>query len=61
MSTSPISRPSSPIDVETKVLKGLTVPETDYVQYGDYYFWSQNAAARYHTPILNAFLDTYLK
>lgn len=47
--------------VQTKVLKGLTIPETDYVEYGEYIFWSQSAAAKYHTPLLNAFLDTYLK
>ena len=48
-------------NVEVKVLEGLEVPEGDYVAYGNYYFWSQNAANRYHSPLLRAFLDKYAK
>ena len=48
--------------VESNILKGMIVPETDVIQTksGDY-FWSQEKASQYHTPLLKAFLDTYLK
>lgn len=44
----------------TTVLKGLKVTqEVVQTKTGDYY-WAQENAAKYHTPILKAFLDTYL-
>lgn len=45
-------------------LMGLTIPEEDIDVYeleeGCYYSWKQDKAAKYHTPLLEAFLKTYL-
>ena len=43
--------------VEKKVLQGLTVPASDVNE--SYNFWTHEAASKYHTPILEAFLNTY--
>lgn len=43
-------------NVETKILEGLTVPESEVV-YESY--WSQEGASKYHTPIFKQFLKTY--
>ena len=49
-------------NVETKVLKGMSLPSDDVVVTDKgYMFWSQEKAALYHTPLLTAFLDTYCK
>ena len=44
-------------NVETKVLKGLDVPNEDTDS--KYHFWSHEAAFKYHSPILEQFLKTY--
>ena len=43
--------------VENKVLFGLDVPAADTDP--NYHFWTHEAASKYHTPILEAFLNTY--
>ena len=43
--------------IENKVLKGLNVPASDVNP--SYNFWTHEAASKYHTPILEAFLNTY--
>lgn len=40
------------------VLQGLEVPATDVTKWGS---WSQEAARKYHKPILESFLDMYVK
>ena len=49
-------------DVETNVLEGMVLNENEIVKtsYG-YTYWSQEKAAVYHTPLLEAFLDYYCK
>ena len=41
-----------------EVLFGLEVPETDVTKWGS---WSADAARKYHKPILESFLDMYVK
>lgn len=41
--------------VQTKVLEGLSVPASD-VTNG---YWNKDAAAKYHSPILRAFINNY--
>ncbi len=49
-------------NVEIKVLKGLVIPSEDVITTNwGYSFWAQEKAAQYHTPLLEAFLDTYCK
>ena len=47
--------------VGTTVLKDRIVPKSDVdsITFGEntYYFWKQDAAASYHTPLVKAFLD----
>ena len=47
--------------IETTVLKDMTLSpsDVDAITFGEntYYFWKQDAAARYHTPLAKAFLD----
>lgn len=47
--------------VGTSVLKDRIVPasDVDSITFGEdtYYFWNQDAAASYHTPLVKAFLD----
>ena len=43
--------------VENKVLSGLNIPASDVDS--NYHFWTHEAASKYHTPILEAFLNTY--
>ncbi|MCQ3035393.1 MAG: hypothetical protein MJ248_04205 [Bacilli bacterium] len=45
--------------VKTKVLKGLELNPNDVTSYGEYISWNHDAAEKYHTPLLNAFLDKY--
>lgn len=50
--------------VETTVLQGMEVPLEDvtiYVDYGNYIAWNAASASKYHAPLLNAFLETYMK
>ena len=42
-------------------LKGMTVTEGVLENPNGGYYWSQEVASRYHTPILKAFLDYYCK
>lgn len=44
----------------TKVLKGLEIPLEDIEQHGEYYAWKQEAAAKYHSPLLKQFLNYWL-
>lgn len=44
-----------------KVLEGLEVKADDATKYGDSYYWKQDAANKYHEPLLRAFLNYYLK
>jgi len=44
----------------TTVLKGLTINEGILENKRGGYYWSQEAASKYHTPIFEAFLDYYL-
>ncbi len=55
-------------NVETSVLEGMILSEDQVIvyEYTDadgvlqtYVYWESNAAATYHTPLLEAFLDTY--
>ena len=49
-------------NVETNVLKGLTILNSEVATTKDgYKYWSQEKAAVYHTPLLEAFLDYYCK
>ena len=49
-------------NVETKVLKGMSLNNEDViVTEKGYMFWVQEKAALYHTPLLISFLDTYCK
>lgn len=49
-------------NVETKILKDMTLPSEDViVTESGYMFWAQEKAALYHTPLLTAFLDCYCK
>ncbi len=48
----------------TPVLEGLVIPESDvtvYPEYGNYIAWNYSAAEVYHNPLLNLFLEQYLK
>ena len=46
--------------VENNILKGMSLPVEDVIKTeSGYMFWSQEKAAQYHTPLLNAFLDLY--
>jgi hypothetical protein len=47
--------------VETTVLEGLTIPSEEVIEYQDKVYWDTSYAAKYHVPLLNAFLSTYLK
>lgn len=50
--------------VQTTVLQGIEIPTEDvtiYPEYGNYVAWNAPAAAKYHAPLLNAFLKTYMK
>lgn len=40
----------------TKVLKGLEVPSSDVIGYGDYHFWDNEKAAKYHDLLMEQFL-----
>lgn len=44
-----------------KVLEGLEVKEEDTMKFGDEYYWKQEKANEYHKPLLEAFLNYYLK
>ncbi len=49
-------------NIETKVLKGMTLPNEDVIKTeSGYMFWNQEKAASYHTPLLISFLDTYCR
>lgn len=39
------------------VLKGLEVPKENAVSYGGNYYWDQDAASAYHTPLVKLFLE----
>ena len=43
------------------VLLGLEVPATDVTLYGEYASWNADAARKQHKPILESFLDMYVK
>lgn len=43
----------------TKVLEGLKLSPTDIYEAGEYIGWQQEKAAKYHDPLLKAFLDYY--
>ena len=43
------------------VLKGMSINEGVLENPNGGYYWSQEVASRYHTPILKVFLDYYLK
>ncbi len=41
----------------TKVLEGLEIDKKDAIEYGGNYYWDQDAAAKYHSPLVKAFLE----
>lgn len=43
------------------VLEGLELNSSDVSEYNGYYSWNQDSANKYHKPLLEAFLDYYLK
>ncbi len=45
--------------VATKVLANISVQAADVEVYGDENYWTHEAAAKYHDPLLRAFLDFY--
>lgn len=45
----------------TKVLEGLEVSKDDAKDYGGYIAWNQKAQSKYHAPLLEAFLNYYVK
>lgn len=45
----------------TKVLQNLNISESEVSKYGESYYWNQDAAAKYHNPLLEQFLNYYLK
>ena len=47
-------------NVEHNVLMGMNLPNEDVLSYEGNFYWSQEKAAAYHTPLLKAFLDLYL-
>lgn len=48
-------------NVETKVLEGLILQDEEVGTDGSSYWWISSYASRYHTPLLKAFLDLYVK
>ena len=49
-------------DIENNVLKGMTIKSDEVVTTpSGYTYWSQEKAAVYHTPLLEAYLDFYCK
>ena len=47
--------------VKNPVLKDMEIPESDLLINGDSISWKKDAAAKYHNPLLKAFLDKYAK
>ena len=47
-------------NVEHNVLMCMNLPNEDVLSYEGNFYWSQEKAAAYHTPLLKAFLDLYL-
>ena len=47
-------------ELEHKVLEGLSVPDEDVTISGKSIYWKNSAAAEYHTPILEQFLNVYI-
>lgn len=48
--------------IETKVLQGLEIPESDLNIIADVYFsWKHEAACKYHDAFMKAFLNKYAK
>ena len=43
--------------VETKILEGLILDSEEVFEIDSYIIWSQEKAAKYHDPLLKAFLD----
>ncbi len=48
-------------NIQTNVLKGLTLSEDDVLTFNGELYWRQDKAAAYHKPLLEAFLKTYTK
>ena len=49
-------------DIENNVLEGMVLNENEVAKTSSgYTYWSQEKAAVYHTPLLEAFLDYYCK
>ena len=46
-------------DVKTKILKGMALSEEEVIEYQGSYYWKQESSAKYHTPILEAFINHY--
>ena len=43
------------------VLEGMTIGEDEVKDYGGIYAWNNDAAMKHHKPLLEAFLDKYVK
>lgn len=41
----------------TKVLDNLEIKDQEVGHWGEYVYWDQDAASKYHTPLVKAFLD----
>ena len=47
-------------NVEKNVLKGMTLSNDEVISYNGEFYWLQEKAAVYHTPLLEAFLNKYV-
>ena len=47
--------------VKHPVLKGLELKEDEVVEYEGNYYWKSESSEKYHTPLLQSFLKTYMK
>ena len=47
--------------VKTPILEGLELLEDEVVEYKGEYYWKSESSSKYHTPLLESFLKTYMK
>lgn len=48
-------------NVQTNVLEGVVVDDADVVEYNGNYYWTHEGAAKYHAPLMEAFLNYSLE
>ena len=51
----------SNIDYTTSVIEGTILKSTDLVEYEGTYYWKNSSAKKYYEPIIDSFLDKYMK